>query len=805
MTLILLLATCIRMDAASISNAVAEELSHEIRPGGVSQSAFWNANAMRFMYPPSIEFLPVKDATAYEMTVVDAIGRKFSWKSNDPVARLSPHWTDLATGYANLLVEALGAKGEHLGKTQGRFFWKKAAFTGNYPPAARTYRESADRLYGYILDSAPLKYLAEHGAPDPDYPLNCYPTKIHSAVIGAMLNLAKRFPARADYAMKIARLSADRLLAGAAPADAPLAGFTPTYEGKNLAAKDYAGQSMNLYPANAVTAFLGMFETTGEPKYREAAVRIGETYLRLQGNDGTWCLKQNFADGEPVCPNRAFPLGIARALVSLAEKTGRDDFRAAADRAFAYIDNGPLKDWDWEGQFEDVLPMPKYSNLTKHSACDTALFCLKRFPGDKRRLAEARDVLRFAEDQFVEWERPFVGIGGRPLQWGVNAKLTWMMDETHIRKAVYPSVLEQYRCYVPISSSSSKLIRTYLALYRAEGKALDLEKARALGDAMTRAQRPDGSIPTTMDPAAPYSGDWLNCLIADAAALNELAETVETGDSVVRPERAPRKALKVLMLGNSFSLSVGKEMPKVAQAMGLKLDLASLKDGASALGRHWHNWIASTNADLRPCRYDRWTDGTNVVDNQMVNMAEAIALEKWDVVTFQQASYTSWQPASYQPSAERLQVALRSVQPQAEFVWQETWSYSPFAAGLAKWNIDADEMYARIHQAYAAAAKTQRIIPMGTAIQRWRRELPVETKPDSQGGDLVGRVTFVRKKDGSLAYSGDTIHLNKAGEYFQALVWTAKLFCVDVRTCPYMPEGVTPEHAELMKRLAMEM
>ena len=72
----------------------------------------------------------------------------------------------------------------------------------------------------------------------------------------------------------------------------------------------------------------------------------------------------------------------------------------------------------------------------------------------------------------------------------------------------------------------AKLIKTYLALYRAEGNPLDLAKARALGDAIVRIQRPSGYIPPEYALVEkrddPMQG-WLNCTCASLAALDELA------------------------------------------------------------------------------------------------------------------------------------------------------------------------------------------------------------------------------------------------------------------------------------------
>lgn len=105
-----------------------------------------------------------------------------------------------------------------------------------------------------------------------------------------------------------------------------------------------------------------------------------------------------------------------------------------------------------------------------------------------------------------------------------------------------PAVLEQYSCYLPIDASAAKLIRTYLALYAAEGRALDLAKARALGDAMVNNQDESGRIRTywipeagdTGDPLAgvvpsPLGGDWYNCMAEDMRALAELVGTFPNG------------------------------------------------------------------------------------------------------------------------------------------------------------------------------------------------------------------------------------------------------------------------------------
>ena len=54
----------------------------------------------------------------------------------------------------------------------------------------------------------------------------------------------------------------------------------------------------------------------------------------------------------------------------------------------------------------------------------------------------------------------------------------------------------EYACWYVFDSSAAKMIRAYLAMYRAEGQEIDLMKASALADTMTRIQQENGRIPT---------------------------------------------------------------------------------------------------------------------------------------------------------------------------------------------------------------------------------------------------------------------------------------------------------------------
>jgi len=236
--------------------------------------------------------------------------------------------------------------------------------------------------------------------------------------------------------------------------------------------------------------------------------------------------------------------------------------------------------------------------------------------------------------------------------------------------------------------------------------------------------------------------------------------------------------LKVLTIGNSFSVQMVNSMPPIAADLGLELDICSLYIGGCPLERHWNNVLAP---ETKPYAVTRNRFGEKM-PSVKGNIPEWLQAEKWDVVTIQQASKASWDPKTYQPFADNLIAKIRELAPQAEIVVHETWSYCDTeqkgSQRMAGWGLDSKKMYAALHSAYAALAKKYRlrVIPTGTAAIRF---------PD--------RARLFK----------DT-HFNENGNHLQALVWTAKLFGVDVMRCRYVPAGIDPAVAAEMRRVAQE-
>ena len=515
---------------ADLAQENAADLVRPVRPGGVDGQAYWNELSVRFQYPPSFDFKPVEDAVSYRYVLEDDARRKYDFSAATPNESLASVWTNLPTGFLRLEVYGVNRRGRVLGVAGARRFWKSEPFSPALcPEPAWSYDTAVGKYFDWLFAMTNTQMLATTGETDEYYLYNTYPAKTESALVHAFLRMAERTPERRGTLIRAARNAADFLLAYSNPAGSPLEFFPHTYRvlrpessRKGVTSERYEGQNMLIYPAHVGSAYLALYEVVKDGKYLTAAKRIAATYRRLQGEDGTWYLKLWEKDATPVAPNRLLPFAVCDFLEKLHALTGDAAYREMSDRAFAFVETGPLKTWSWEAQFEDTKPSRRFRNMSVHPPCDAALHLLARYPDDAAKRALARECLRFAEDQFVSWRDPFTVDGRGPM----SADTT--MLPVSAREAWYglPSAFEQYDWYLPIDGSAAKVIRTYLAFYRLEGRALDLEKAKTLGNAVTQIQRiaGNGAIPThwvrwDVESDAKH---WINCGIGTALALEEL-------------------------------------------------------------------------------------------------------------------------------------------------------------------------------------------------------------------------------------------------------------------------------------------
>lgn len=264
------------------------------------------------------------------------------------------------------------------------------------------------------------------------------------------------------------------------------------------------------------------------------------------------------------------------------------------------------------------------------------------------------------------------------------------------------------------------------------------------------------------------------------------------------------KELKVLMIGNSFSLSVLEYLPKLVVDGGKhKLKLATTYIGGCSIERHLQNLAnEATQPEKKP--YGFYVVGKPKVSSRL---SDAIKSDNWDIISIQQASPQSPYKEKTHADAAKLIAIIRELAPNAEIIVHQTWSYRadhPWFIG-PQLKMDQLTMYKLLDDNYKSLAAKYgfRLVPVGDAVQNYRASLPpfqfftneelirkiTEEKFDASCGDVVG-TTRVKtdKKTGKPTLSHDRIHLNRKGQYLQACVWYMFLFDEEAKDIKFIGE-----------------
>ena len=99
--------------------------------------------------------------------------------------------------------------------------------------------------------------------------------------------------------------------------------------------------------------------------------------------------------------------------------------------------------------------------------------------------------------------------------------------------------------------------------------------------------------------------------------------------------------LKILSIGNSFSVDATRYLHRIASSCGMQLRTENLYIGGCSLKTHYENLLEDAQA------YELFVNGDST--GQIVGIKEMLQKEKWDYITLQQASRFSVNYTTYQP------------------------------------------------------------------------------------------------------------------------------------------------------------
>lgn len=221
------------------------------------------------------------------------------------------------------------------------------------------------------------------------------------------------------------------------------------------------------------------------------------------------------------------------------------------------------------------------------------------------------------------------------------------------------------------------------------------------------------------------------------------------------PTQPPMKTLKVLAIGNSFSVDAMTHLYAVAQAEGVEeIVLGNLFVGGCTLKMHT-GYIENGEA---PYRYYKNTTGT-WESTEGFTLLQGLQDEQWDIITMQQGSPGSGLVDTYQPYLDKLiaYVNENKTNPDAKLVWHMTWAYQSNSTHSAFPNYGNSQqtMYYGIVNALQKVIDQKQefvmTIPVGTAVQNART---------SYMGDTLTR---------------DGYHLNEMARLLASYTWYAAL------------------------------
>jgi hypothetical protein len=276
--------------------------------------------------------------------------------------------------------------------------------------------------------------------------------------------------------------------------------------------------------------------------------------------------------------------------------------------------------------------------------------------------------------------------------------------------------------------------------------------------------------------------------------------------------------MKVLTIGNSFANNATVYIKNLAEASAKKGEFVIGKTnlGGCSLEKHW-NLVEQCDrlSEVKP--YDFTMTGAG---GRALSLRAALVAAEWDYITLQQASILSWRPETYFPYLHRLRDLLGELAPQAQPVIHQTWAYRSDAPLFAEEDLDQDAMFQRLDAAYkeAAASIGARILPVGAAFQKARRELvyvpdasfdfahaePLAL-PDQTNSLIVGwRWLTGNTASGKAELNLDAKHANAKGCYIGNAVWFEMFMGESLVDHSFCPEGVSVDELAILKRAARE-
>lgn len=225
--------------------------------------------------------------------------------------------------------------------------------------------------------------------------------------------------------------------------------------------------------------------------------------------------------------------------------------------------------------------------------------------------------------------------------------------------------------------------------------------------------------------------------------------------------------VKIFGVGNSFTEDAFTWLSQIAAADGIDIMTVSPFVGGCTFKRHLDKIKNASD------EYDLIVNGKNT--GKKVTFDQALSMEDWDIVTFNQGSVQSGRPVSYLPYLNELKDYIFNRFPNAKPYIYQTWAYETDSTHpyYYVYNNSQDEMWVRIRDSYHLASRLidAPIIPVGEVIQYLREN-----------------VAEFDYKNGGMSLNRDGFHLTEIyGRYAAGLTYYYSLFKSDIFKNDFLP------------------
>ncbi len=264
------------------------------------------------------------------------------------------------------------------------------------------------------------------------------------------------------------------------------------------------------------------------------------------------------------------------------------------------------------------------------------------------------------------------------------------------------------------------------------------------------------------------------CLCLSFCACGGTQNDPEATETQPPSTNAPTtvKSLKVLAIGNSFSVDAMQHLYAVSKAEGVtEIVLGNLYIPGCPLSKH----AANIKTGEAAYKYYKNTTGDWVVSPMAYTLLQGIQDEEWDIITMQQSSGNSGLVETFEPHLSEMITFVNENKknPDAKLFWHMTWAYQADSdhGDFADYGNDQNSMYLGIVNALQKSVEPlnafEKVMPVGTAIQNARTSFVGDTLTRdgfhlSDLGRVIASYTWYTVINGQPLYA---VNIDRAGAF----------------------------------------